>query len=429
MMLQKPKPKLIIEKQIPSVEKQKIIPQIEPQPLIETQPPISKIETQPPVSKIEIPQQEIKIQINAIKINDELFRNEDPPPCKVVYKQDNNNSVTKDIVIIAENDVCTICKRPSSEDNPKTIFKCKHWSCFKCINQKTPVCPICEKHSYIKLPLNTGTSKTYESFINNALGQQGLIKSVKTELSLEQKIYLKLKSVKELDKGYDLSGDTFGLTIDSLSKKGFTLPMIYHCLNVKTRISLYSLGLTNMNLYDKRFTEDTEILKKYGIDRNFINDRASIEGYPVIYLVQLDAERETTPAEAMFRGGYNLIDFIDLGWYSGAFVEDRVPPNIYYSLIKRAIDKGMKVEKVYELFKIDQKHLSFYGLQDLKERIKGVSKIQKPISQKQSPISQKQSPISLKQIQSPQTKTSMLISNSLRLKDSIEKKKSFFKKQ
>ncbi len=396
MMLQKPLKVKEPEKIIKQPPQQKI-----PEPI--ELPVISQIK-----KSEQVPEQQPQTQqISIIKIGDEQFINEEPPQCKIIYSLDSviNNNTVKDLVIVAENDSCTICRKPSTEDNPKTIFKCKHWTCFKCTNQKTPVCPICEKHKYVKLPLNTDKSETYDSFIRNSFGKQGLIKSIKAELSIEQKLYLNFHLVKN----YDLSENTYKLTIDSLYKKNITLPIIYHCLNVKTRNGLYNLGLTNMHIYDKRFTIDTEILKKYGIDKDYINERAEIEGFPVIYLRRTDEEIETTPVEAMFRNGYILTDFIDLGWYSEDFVKENVPPVIYSNVIKTATDRGMKSDTVNEIFKVKPEHLKYYGISlKTKDSPKIVTK--KPVQE---------------------TKSGLILSNSMILKNLIDqktKKKSGFTK-
>lgn len=348
-------PKALLEKQKPILKQQKQVVADSPvkQTNITTQTP-QQVET---LQKTEQNKQETSF----IFIDGEMFIDEDPPPCKIIYKM--NNTKKQDIVIIAENDSCVICKKVSSDDQPKTIFGCKHWTCYKCTNPKTPVCPICNKHRYVKLPLNTDSSKEYNEIIRNKLGKQGLIKGVNEKLSIEQNIYMKFKMVKD----NDLSETSYGITIDDLIKNNFTLPMLYNCLNIKTRNRLDELGFTVTHLYSRRFVSDINMLKNYGIDRNYIMGRAKTEGYPVIYMVNTDEDVEVTPLEAMLRGGYSLGDFISLGWYSNDFITDEAPRYVFFNVIKNAVCNGMRFEKVVELFKIENAHLRHYQLTNINQ--------------------------------------------------------------
>jgi hypothetical protein len=279
----------------------------------------------------------------------------------------------------------------------------------------------------VKLPLNTDKSSDYGNIIRNELGKQGLIQGEQAKMTMEQKLYLKFKLIND----NDFSENTYGLTIDDLIGKDFTLSIIFYCLNVKTRSSLDKLGFKLMHLYNRKVVGEINVLRSYGIDRIYVMNKAKIEGYPVIHLFNVEDDVETTPLEAMVRGGYSLKDFISMGWYSEGFIEDGATPAIYYNVIRNAFCTGMKFDKVRELFRIHNDHLDFYKLSNIEELLNKL----KVVNYKPEPILKTTLLNSIKTKNNLQqernvnpdnntNRVSSVISNSLRIKEILESKQS-----
>lgn len=251
------------------------------------------------------------------------------------------------------NPTCPLCR--SSEIGNKMFmrFPCGHWAHVECVsfaqkvvNQHT-MCPHCNTNT---LDVGNDQTKTIKMIIQNGnnVGPYDpnddfdiMRQKNQNQTKLKDKI-LKPIDEKIINSKIHFQGNvnnflSSDVTLYDFEEKNKNLLDVMNSTGVRSRQQLEQKGL-NFHFFTKSFMQNTQLMKMFGINRQYIMSKLMERRWnlPKVDLFidnQVKKNCAIHPVDFMLRRGFNISDFIDLGWTNEHLMrEDGIDETVIYRI-------------------------------------------------------------------------------------------------